>query len=69
MERGSLGTVLEAGALEEAGMPSRPEMKEEQGGGGWEKWADVPFLEGEEWMHAVGGETRREAGWLGAPGG
>lgn len=68
MERGSLGTILEAGALEEAGMPSRQEMEEEQVGGGWEKWADVRFLVGEEWPPAVGGERRR-AGWLGAPGG
>lgn len=58
MERGSLGTILEAGALEEAGMPSRQEMEEEQVGGGWEKWADVRFLVREEWPPAVGGERR-----------
>lgn len=52
-----LRDILEARALEEAGVQSRQEVKEEKKGGGWEKWADVCFL-GEEWLQAGGGERR-----------
>lgn len=67
MERRSLGAILEAGALEEAGVSSGQEMKEEQVGGGWDKWADVCFLVGEEWPPAVGGERRTASRLAGSP--